>query len=404
MGNCVIMPVMMPSETTIVTPSAKNPENAVAEVLRGQIVSGNFKAGDWLPSERRLAEDLGVDRHAVRMAISRLVESGLVIRRPHCRPIIAGGDAGTLKDAGTSRAAQTLPAASSFIALLMWRGGNWERTLAAQQRIFWGMDQALAAAGYHGVFVDVGALSNESEIAAREAERLHYILQQGFGGAVFYPYAFRSNQALIEEVRRQIPLVAIDRRSAAADTDFVSVQNREAMYAAVRHLIAQGHRRIAYVTKNEPVPSVQDRIQGYLDAIHEADLDEILLSIPTRILAQAWTVVDTIFRLPAGERPTAAAVFNDYSAVDLTLRLEALGLSVPEDVALTGFDDIVPLLPNGTGLTTAAQPYEEIGRQAAELILRRLKDRKAPAMTITLPAPLLVRESSRCCGQDAPEP
>jgi DNA-binding LacI/PurR family transcriptional regulator len=398
---------MLSSETitlvpSVLAPSAKQPEIPIADLLRDQILSEHYKAGDWLPAERRLAECLQVDRRTIRLAINRLVKSGLVVRQPHCRPVVAA-----VKETPAPEAASQVQAhspASSFIALLMWRGGNLERTLAAQQRIFWGMDQALAEAGYHGVFVDVGVLSTEAEIAVREAERLRYILQQGFGGAVFYPYAFRSNQALIEAVRREIPLVTIDRRSAAADTDFVGIQNRQAMYDTVRHLIEQGHRRIAYVTKNELVPSVQDRIQGYLDAIHEANLDEILLSIPSRILAQAWTVVDTIFRLPPGERPTAAAVFNDYSAVDLALRLEKLGLSVPGDVAITGFDDIVPLLPNGVGLTTTAQPYEEIGRKAAELVLRRLKDLPAPAMTTTLPAPLIVRDSSRYCGQDSPEP
>ncbi len=403
------MQLMSFETTTLASPalasstlaSFAKPEISVADLLRDQILSGEYKAGDWLPAERRLAENLQVDRRTIRLAINRLIKSGLVIREPHCRPIVARMQEKTPAKAVSTEA---LSPASSFIALLMWRGGNLERTLAAQQRIFWGLDQALAAAGYHAVFVDVGALSSEEQIAAREAERLRYILQQGFGGAVFYPYAFRSNQALIEAVRREIPLITIDRRSAAADTDFVGIQNRQAMYETVRHLIEQGHRRIAYVTKNEQVPSVQDRIQGYLDAIHEANLDEILLSIPSRILAQAWTVVDTIFRLPPGERPTAAAVFNDYSAVDLALRLETLGLSVPGDVAITGFDDIVPLLPNGAGLTTAAQPYEEIGRKAAELILRRLKDLTSPAMTITLPAPLIIRESSRYCGQDTPEP
>ena len=389
------MQLMLPNKTTILASSlassAKSPEVSVAELLRDQIRSGELQPGDWLPAERRLAESLRVDRRTVRLAINRLVQSGLVTREPHCRPVVAAQEAPAAPPASS--------AASSFIALLMWRGGNLERTLAAQQRIFWGMDQALAEAGYHAVFVDVGALSTEADIAAREAERLDYIRQQGFGGAVFYPYAYRSNQALIDAVSREIPLVAIDRR-AAADTDFVGVQNRRAMYDMVRHLIAQGHRRIAYVTKNEPVAPVQDRIQGYLDAIHEVNLDEILLSIPTRILAQEWTVVDTIFRLPPGKRPTAAAVFNDYSAVDLALRLEGMGLSVPEDVAITGFDDIVPALPSGAGLTTAVQPYEEIGRQAAELLLRRLKDRKGPLATITLPAPLIVRESSRYSGQD----
>ena len=82
------------------------------------------------------------------------------------------------------------------------------------------------------------------------------------------------------------------------------------------HLAAQGHRRIAYATKCEQIRPVQDRVQGYVDAVREANLPEIVLTIPFRDQTEPWTVADTIFRLPAGERPTAAAVFNDYSTVD----------------------------------------------------------------------------------------
>lgn len=390
--------------TTTPAPSAKPPEVSVADLLRDQIQSGEYQPGDWLPAERRLAESLQVDRRTVRLAINRLVKSGLVTREPHCRPVVAPAVESPVEVVPKPPSAALSSAASSFIALLMWRGGSLERTLAAQQRIFWGMDQALAEAGYHAVFVDVGALSSEEEIAAREAERLHYVLQQGFGGAVFYPYAYRSNQALIESVRHEIPLVAIDRRSAFVETDFVGIQNHRAVYDTVMHLAERGHRRIAYVTKHEQVTAVQDRIQGYLDAIQDAGLDEIILPIPLRDREQAWTVVDTVFQLPKGVRPTAAAVFNDYSAVDLALRLGNLGLSVPNDVAITGFDSIVPALPNGIGLTSPAQPYEEIGRKAAELILRRRKDLTAPIQSVELPAPLIVRESSRYCGQPPPEP
>lgn len=388
------MHLMPPTETTL-----KSPEVSVADLLRDQIQSGEYQPGDWLPAERRLAENLQVDRRTVRLAISRLVKSGLVTRQPHCRPVVA---------APAKPPAEAIPApptaAASFIALLMWRGGNLERTLAAQQRIFWGMDQALAEAGCHAVFVDVGALSSEVEIAEREAERLRYVLQQGFGGVVFYPYAYRSNQAIIEAVGSEIPLVTIDRRSALVETDFVGIQNHQAVYDTAMHLAGLGHRRIAYVTKYEQVTAVQDRIQGYLEAVQDAGLEELILPIPLRDREQAWTVVDTVFQLPKGVRPTAAAVFNDYSAVDLTMRLENLGLSVPNDVAVTGFDSIVPALPNGVGLTSPAQPYEEIGRKAAALILRRRKDLAAPLQSIELPAPLIIRESSRYCGQDPPEP
>ena len=80
--------------------------------------------------------------------------------------------------------------------------------------------------------------------------------------------------------------------------------------------------------------------------------------------------------------------------------LEKLGLSVPGDVALAGLDDIIPVLPNGVGLTTIAQPYEEIGKTAVDLLLRRMKDPSAPVAAIELPVSLVVRESSRAPSPD----
>ncbi len=378
-------------ETLSLTPSAKRPENAVAEVLREQIVSGRYSTGDWLPAERTLAKEFGVDRRTVHLAIDRLVGSGLVIRRPHCRPIVGSAE----DEARGFARAQTPSSNSNFVALVMWRGsGEMERTQTAQQRIFWGMNQALDEAGRHGVFMDLGTLGTSEENAAQEAERLRYIAEQGFGGLVFYPYAYRSNGALIEEIQQVVPFVTIDRR-CAADTDFVGIENYQAMADTIRHLIAQGHRRIAYVTKTEPIGAVQERLQGYLDAMDAAGLEDMVLIIPQYAAGERWSVIETIFRLPAAERPTAAAVFNDYSAAHLTEKLECLGLSVPGDVAVTGFDDIVPTLPGGIRLTTVAQPYEEIGRKAVELILRRMADPASPLVTANLPAPLIVRESSQ---------
>lgn len=373
--------------------STQRANTTIANLLRDRIHSGHYQAGDWLPTERSLAEDLGVDRRVVRTAINDLVNDGLVFRRPHCRPVIVPMPGGVAaQGAGQSTSALS---PSDFVALIMWPGGGvLEQAGTSQQRIFWGMNQALAEAGYHAVFLRLGQIGSEAENAAREAAHLRYALERGFGGVVFYPYAYRSNQALVDEVSRKIPLVTIDRRAADLETDFVGVDNRQAMFDTTMHLVAQGHRRIAYVTKCEQIRPVQDRIQGYVDAVREADIPEIVLTIPSRHRSDPWTVTDTLFRLPAGQRPTAAAVFNDYAAVHLMQRLHDLGLTVPDDIALTGFDNIIPALPNGVGLTTIAQPFEEIGKKAVELLLRRRADPSAPVTAIELPASLVVRESS----------
>lgn len=377
----------------------------VIDILSDRIQSGVYRAGDPLPTERVLAADLQVHRRSVRAAIDHLAEVGLVSQRPHCRPTVgqtsskASSKTASEKSESDSRKSTPQISTSNLIALLMWHGGGpLEHAGTSQQRIFWGMNQSLLKLGYHAVFLDLGdRIGTEEENAAREAAHLRYIRDQGFGGALFYPYAYRLNSALVREVSRSVPLVMIDRKMPGVDVDFVGIENRGAMREATRHLIAQGHHRIVHLTRFEPIHSVQDRVQGYLDAMRGADASartEMILNIPPYRDERCWTLADAVFRLPDEQRPTAAVCFNDYLAVDLAERLEYLGLSIPENVALTGFDNIVPTLTNGLGLTTVAQPYEEIGITAVELLMRRIQDRHLPPKSVELPARLIVRASS----------
>lgn len=370
----------------------------VATILSERIRSGLYGAGKQLPTERALSEDLGVHRRAVRAAIEQLVHEGLVTRRPNCRPTVREEAS---QDVRGNRERPSRISASNLIALIMWHGGGpLECAGTSQQRIFWGMNRMLMQAGYHAVFLDLGDRpGSEEENAAREAEHLRYIRDQGFGGALFYPYAYRLNRDLAKEVARSVPLVLLDRKILGLDADFVGVDSHGASMELTRHLIRRGHRRIAHVTRYEPIRTVRDRIQGYLDAMRDAaaaaaGVEEMVLHVPPYADDHAWTAVDAVFRLPEERRPTAAACVNDYTAVKLAARLERLGLSVPGDVALTGFDDIVPALPNGAGLTTAAQPYEEIGSRAVDLLMRRIADPSSPTISVELPARLVIRSSS----------
>lgn len=370
----------------------------VASILSDRIRSGLYSTGDPLPTERTLAADLGVHRRSVRTAIDRLVRDGLVSRKPNCRPTV-GRTTPEVDDTSGHRMPPRI-STSNLIALLMWHGGGpLEHAGSSQQRIFWGMNQALMKLGYHAVFLDLGGdqIGSEEENAAREAEHLRYIRDQGFGGALFYPYAYRHNRDLVREISRTIPLVLLDRKIPGVETDFVGIENQGAMAEVSRHLIAHGHRRIAHVTRLEPIHTVQDRIQGYLDAMRSTDasgVTEMVLPLPPYDDDRYWTLVDAVFRLPQEQRPTAAVCVSDYTAVGLAERLEQLGLSVPGDVAVTGFDNIVPTLPNGIGLTTVAQPYEEIGITAVEMLMRRIQDADMPPVSVELPPRFIVRGSS----------
>jgi LacI family transcriptional regulator len=273
------------------------------------------------------------------------------------------------------------------------------------------MNQRLARNGYHGIFLNLGdTVRTEGENADREAAHLRYAQEQGFVGVIFYAYAYRRNRELIQETASKMPLVLIDRMIPGIQSDFVGIDNQGAMETATRHLIDLGHRRILFATTAESINTVQDRWDGYRRAMNEAPdgpLPENILTVPARPSLTEWPVFESLFSLAPERRPTAVVCVNDYVALDIYRHLRGLGLSVPQDVSLCGFDDIVPVLPNGVGLTTIAQPFEEIGRAAAEVFLSRVPDASgepSPAgalVTVELPARLVLRESTSRAAQAA---
>jgi LacI family transcriptional regulator len=289
--------------------------------------------------------------------------------------------------------------ASNLIALIMWRGGEpMEQGVTAQQLIFQGINQTLLKRGYHAVFLDLGErIGTEDENAAREADHLRYTLDHGFGGVIFYPYAYRHNHGLIDDVSQRVPLVLLDRKIPGIETDFVGVNNYDAFARLTRHLIDLGHRRIALAMRFEPIHPVQERILAFVDTMQSIDLPgmaETILDVPPYQDDRAWAVVDAVFRQEPDLRPTAVACTNDHLALSVASRLQHLGLSIPKDVAVAGFDNIIPTLHNGVGLTTVAQPYEGIGIAAVDLLMRRIEDRSVPTRSMQLPAQLVVRSST----------
>jgi LacI family transcriptional regulator len=359
-----------------------------------------------------MAEKFGVTRRAVRRAILLLAEEGLIRCQPRFRPVVVAPTAPrdtvpTLPPALTlSPSGAAAGAGTRLVALVMWHGESETEGVSAQQRVFWGMNQRLARNGYHGIFLNLGdTVRTEGENADREAAHLRYVQEQGFAGVIFYPYAYRRNRELIQETASRMPLVLIDRMIPGIQSDFVGIDNQGAMEAATRHLLDLGHRRILFATTGEPINTVQDRWQGYQRAMAEAPggpLPENILTVPARPSLTEWPVFESLFGLSPERRPTAVVCVNDYVALDIYRHLRGLGLRVPHDVSVVGFDDIVRALPDGVGLTTVAQPFEEIGSTAAELFLSRIAGASsagAGPAGIELPARLVIRESTAAATQ-----
>ena len=217
----------------------------------------------------------------------------------------------------------------------------------------------------------------------------------GFAGVVLWHEGGHANVELIQTLQREMPVVAIDRRVPGVVLDFVGTDNLQGAYEATQHLISQGHTRIAHLTRMETTEAAADRLRGYQQALRDAGLEFnprhlILLRDGGRRLDPCQ--MQEMFTGP--EAPTAIFLLADYWAPPLVSELRRLGLRVPEEVALVGFDDVVPPGLNDLGLTTMAQDFDGIGKTAGSLILRRLADPSAPYATTVFPAHLIVRHSS----------
>jgi DNA-binding LacI/PurR family transcriptional regulator len=177
----------------------------------------------------------------------------------------------------------------------------------------------------------------------------------------------------------------------------VRVDLQEGARLATQHLLALGHSRIAHVTDARLASRpCNDRLAGYRQALSEAgvEFNAALVAQGENTLAGGEAAMRALLGRP-GAPPSAVFVFNDQMAVGGLHALRTLGIRVPQDMAVVGFDGISLGAFTAPELTTIDHPRQELGRLAAETLLDLLEGVPPATATRTLPVRLVVRRS---CG------
>lgn len=190
----------------------------------------------------------------------------------------------------------------------------------------------------------------------------------------------------------KVPLVLVDRQWASLECDTVSSDHRMGGYLATQHLIELGHRRIACITGPQHLAPSRLRTAGWREALLAAGLDTEELAIGDFTSQGGHDV--TMRLLQSAKRPQAIFACNDLMAIGALCAAHALGLSVPEDLSVVGFDDIELAAFMSPPLTTVAQPKIRIGEVATELLFERLNQVRTTPCKIALQPSLCVRASS----------
>ena len=178
----------------------------------------------------------------------------------------------------------------------------------------------------------------------------------------------------VTDVVANVPVVAVDPHAGRSDIPTVDSDNSRGGYLAAQHLLSLGHRRIAMVTGRPDLMSSQLREDGFRAALHDAHLPVGRLQfVPGAYDPQiAAESAHRLLTMPADVRPTAVFAANDATALATIDVARSLGLRVPYDLSVIGFDNVPDAAMCDPGLTTIEQPIREMGRRAAHLLVERL--------------------------------
>jgi DNA-binding LacI/PurR family transcriptional regulator len=198
----------------------------------------------------------------------------------------------------------------------------------------------------------------------------------------------------VERIRAaRIPCILVDAVHPALPS--IAVDDVAGGELATRHLVELGHRRVALIGDTPPefrFDWSRDRTRGYERALAQAGIEPRpeYIREGTRLLHVARAIATELLSLP--ERPTAIFAASDTQALGALEAARSLGIRVPEQLSIVGFDDIE--VASYVGLTTIRQPLVESGRRGAQLLLRALGGRPVDLRTELLPLELVVRGST----------
>ncbi|MCE0505051.1 LacI family transcriptional regulator [Roseivivax sp. GX 12232] len=335
-------------------------------------------------SQRRItildvAREAGVSKSTVSLVLRG---SSLVNSETRDRVTAAAERIGYVYNRG---AAALRSASSSFVALVI---PDLVNPFFAQLAV--AVEEALSARGF------VPLLANTNDDPARERELLRSMREHGAAGVMISP-AQGSDGAHLAELG--LPIVTMMRRPApGSGLPYVGPDNGDGARQLARHLVGLGHDHLAFLGGMAGMATQRERLSGLRAGLAEAGLDpdrvvEVVDALPSRAggheAAQAL-----LERTEGGPRPGALVAYNDIVAFGVGAALQARGLGIGRDIALTGFDNIAETAHHAPPLTTVDVQIDELGRAAAGALLSRISGETVPEETI-LPTRLVVRAS---CG------
>lgn len=255
------------------------------------------------------------------------------------------------------------------------------------QRVSRAVDDAAHEMGYSVM------LCNTDEQPEKEKRCLELLQDENIAGVILAPT--RQTIDAFTRKKLQMPMVIIDRHVTNLDVDNVLIDNVQAAYTLTNHLIDHGYTRISGIFGMGSTTG-RDRREGFLKALREQDLKPVteLTKYANPREADGYATATRLLQL--SQPPQAILTSNSLLAAGVMQAIRERGLAVPEDVAFATFDDTTWAKLMLPPLTVIEQPTYEIGRTAAELLIKRIREPGRSFREVILNTRLVIRQSCGC--------
>ena len=235
-------------------------------------------------------------------------------------------------------------------------------------------------------------LANTDEDFQKEEFNVELMISERVAGVIVTPTR-EYNCPVRNLLINKIPVVSVDRRTLDCNVDTVVLDNVNASRKLIEHLLSMNHRRIGAILGSSDVTTGRERLIGYFEAFNTQNIpvDKALIKQSMPKEEDGYSLAHELLELD--DPPTAIYTGNNLLALGTMRAIKERGLIIPDDVSMVSFDDSKWAQLVQPSITVVAQPTYEMGKVAAELVMRRIADRKCPIETIMLDSEILYRES-----------
>lgn len=324
------------------------------ETLKNDILAGVYRPGDKIPSEYHLVDTFGVSRHTVRKALSILEDEGYIIAKH-------GKGTFCTERAIHRKGSKNIAVITTYISDYIF------------PKLIQGINNVMAQNGYSIMFKTTGN-SRRGETACLED-----VLTKDIDGLIIEPskseLLCRHPQLYKTLDTYEIPYVFIHGiYTEMKDKPHILMNDSKGGYLLTKYLIETGHRHIAGVFKADDYQG-KERHKGYVKALQEAgyayDPDMVVwFHTEDREIKPANSIVQM---RESGIPMDAVVCYNDQIAIAVMKKLQKHGVSVPEELSITGYDNSFLAQMHPVRLTTIAHPHDKLGTMAGQLLLEKIQ-------------------------------